>query len=150
MARKGKEPAGLRRYRLEQKRKKAKRSRGRTSKPRKAKSMARRRRYGRRRGSRRSKKTVWKLAKGLIYTGSVAAPAYANFKHFTDSGLTTSQAALATLEACAGYNYIDKKFDMKILADQWTPVAIVAVVDFATTKLPIQSKISRGINNLLG
>jgi len=141
MAKKGKEPAGLRRYRLAQKAKKNKRATSRPKTQRKVKTMARRRSYGKKKSSGKNKFGMWKMVKGVAYTGSIIAPGYIAYT----SGLTPAQ----TVQRYAGIG-IDGKFAMDHLYQMWTPVVAVAVIDFATTKLPIQRYISRGVNNLLG
>jgi len=74
MARKGKEPAGLRRYRLEQKRKKAGRKAVRAAPKRKVKTMARRRSYGKRRGRKSRKMGITKML-GMGWLGYRAVDA---------------------------------------------------------------------------
>jgi len=145
MAKKGKEPAGLRRYRLAQKAKKNKRATSRPKTQRKVKTMARRRSYGKKRSGGRKKFSAWRMAKGVMYTGAVALPIYGAYTQ----GGGGAAGATAAVKAAAFMNP-EGQFSLAHGAQIWTPVAILAVVDFATTKLPIQQKISKGINNLLG
>jgi len=108
--------------------------------------MARRRSYGRKRAGRRNKFSMWKMAKGVMYTGAVALPVYQAYNQLGGgaNGATGAVKAACFIDPATG------NFSFAHGAQIWTPVAILAVVDFATTKLPIQQKISRGINNLLG
>jgi len=107
--------------------------------------MARRRSYSRKRSSGRKKFSAWRMAKGVMYTGAVALPIYTAYKQ-AGGGAAGAEGAV---KAAA---FMDQagNFSLASGAQIWTPVAILAVVDFATTKLPIQQKISRGINNILG
>lgn len=116
--------------------------------PKKVKHMARRR-YGKRRGSGKRKFSAWRMAKGLMYTGAIALPAYQRFV-FYDGKNNPSVGAAAVVRQFAFMNPETGAFDFAKGAEVWAPVAILAAVDFATTKLPIQRKISKGINNLLG
>lgn len=72
MARKGKEPAGLRRWRLAQKAKKTARRTARSAPTRKVKTMARRR-YGKRRGHRTMKPSI-------LTTGALIYKAYDSYQ----------------------------------------------------------------------
>lgn len=114
----------------------------RTSRPRKAKTMARRRDYGRKRGGSR-KFSMWGLLKGAVYTGAIVVPIYGSYKA---SGGGAAGAEAVMREACfhdsAGWNLGN---GLKI----WGPVGALAVIDFVTTKIPIQRQISRGVNRIM-
>jgi len=146
MARKGKEPAGLRKWRLAQKRKAAGRKASRPKQTRKVKTMARRRSYSRKRRGHGKKFSAWKMAKGLIYTGAIAAPMYQSYTQL-GGGAT---GAVGTMKNAAFVDAQTGTFSLAAGAQIWTPVAAVMLVDFVTTKIPVQRYISRGVNNLLG
>ena len=99
-----------------------------------------------RKGSRRNSFSPWKTAKGAIYVGSVAAPMYTAYQQLGGG----AAGATGTLKAAAFMDPATGTFSMAHGAQIWAPVAAVAVVDFVTTKLPIQRLISRGFRNILG
>ena len=98
--------------------------------------MARRRK--KKGGSRR--KTGWKMVKGALYVGAVAAPGVARL------GGDYSSANVANM--VKAYAFIDpstNKFSLADGAQMWTPVAAVAVVDLVTSKIGLQRRIAQGI-----
>jgi len=123
-----------------------KKNTSRPKKARKVKTMARRRSYGRKRSSGRKKFSAFKLVKGVVYTGAVALPMYQAYTQLGGgaTGATGAIKAAAFIDPATG------SFSMAHGAQIWMPVAALAVVDFVTTKIPIQQKISRGVNNLIG
>lgn len=128
-------------------RSKGSRKASRTSRPRTVKRMARRRSYrGRKRASGSRKFNPWKLMKGIVYTGAIAAPAYEGYKQLGGG----SAGAIGVAKSMAFVDAQTNQFSLAAGAQMWTPVAAVAVVDFVTTKLPIQRIIGRGVRNLLG
>lgn len=145
MAKKGKEPAGLRRYRLARKAKKAKR-RSSPKPQRKVKNMARRRSYARKRSGGRKKFSAWKMAKGIAYTGAVAAPLYTIYAANGGGALGATNA----LKHAAFINTADGSFSLANGAYVWAPVAALGIIDFITTKVGLQRSIQRGINGLIG
>lgn len=144
MAKKGKEPAGLRKWRLAQKAKKTKRASS-PKKTRKVKTMASRRSYGRKRTSRK-KFSTWKMAKGVLYTGAVALPMYTGYQQLGGG----SVGAQGVVKAACFVDPATNQFSFAHGAQIWTPVAVLAAVDFITSKVPIQAKIRNGVNSILG
>jgi len=145
MARKGKEPAGLRRYRLEQKRKKAGRRKARAAPKRKVRTMARRR-YGRKRSR---KQSTFGLVKGVVYAGSIAGPAYTRYAALKAAGKPTGEALAKT---ATGFAFMDWEgnFDAMTGAECWGPVAVLTVVDLVSSRVGLQRRIARGLSQLLG
>lgn len=84
--------------------------------------------------------------KGAIYTGAVVGPGVIAFNQY--GGMANPVHALTnTLMAYGGVN--NGKFELGTLAQMWTPAAAVAVVDLVSTKLHIQSRISKGVSTFL-
>lgn len=110
--------------------------------PKKVKHMARNKKAKR---SGRRKFSTWGMMKGVLYTGAVAIPIYTAYTQF-GGGAKGAEGAIKA--AC--FVSPDNKFDFARGAQIWTPVAALAVVDFATSKLPIQSRIRNGVNRLIG
>jgi hypothetical protein len=110
------------------------------------KKAARRRSYGTRKASRRSgnKKSMFKLIKGAVYVGSIVAPAYTAYEQLGGG----KDGAIGTAKCFAFMNPTTGAFDFASGAQVWTPVVVVAAVDFITTKLPVQRAISRGLRNI--
>lgn len=88
----------------------------------------------------------WKLIKGVVYTGAIVAPAYEGYKQLGGG----SAGAIGVAKSMAFIDAQTNQFSLAAGAQMWTPVAAVAVVDFVTTKLPVQRILSRGVRNLLG
>lgn len=143
MARKGKEPAGLRRYRLAQKRKKAGRKRKvRAAPTRRKTTMARRR--SRRKGSRRKDKRVpitvalpviypfmeaYAYSGGdLKYTLTGGANAFVPVATYKEQGMTAAAARAAqtwvpiTFGALLGRTSIVKSINKRLPA--WLPIKV--------------------------
>ena len=146
MPKKGKEPAGLRRWRLAQKAKRSARKAARSSpKTRKVKTMARRR-YGRKAGKRTHKTSTWKILKGAVYVGAVAAPLYTIYAANGGGKVGAMNAA----KHAAFIDTNDGSFSEKNGMYVWAPVAMVGLVDFISSKTGIQRKVSQGIRGILG
>lgn len=111
------------------------------------KKQARRRSYGRRRSTKRySRKSMFRLVKGFVYAGAIAVPAYQIYQ--VHKGKPAGEIASKILSQYAFMNSDTGAFSGAAGLSVWGPVATVAIVDFATTKLPIQSAISRGLRNI--
>lgn len=96
MGKKGKEPAGLRRWRLAQKRKKSSRSRASTAPTRSRKSMARRR-YGKKR--RKSSKQAVPIGQTAVF----AVPIWESYEKYGFTKYTLS----SSMRKITGYNPLD-------------------------------------------
>jgi len=86
------------------------------------------------------------MVKGVVYTGAVAVPMYNAYQQ----GGGGAAGATSAIKAAAFVDPTTGGFSLAHGAQIWTPVAAIAVVDFITTKVPIQAQIRRGVNNLLG
>lgn len=105
---------------------------------------AARRSYGARKTKRgHSKKGMFKLVKGIVYAGALAAPLYTAYEQAGGG----KAGVIGTAKAAAFMNQ-EGQFSISSGAQIWAPVAAVAVVDFITTKIPIQRAISRGFRNI--
>jgi len=113
------------------------------------KAAPRRRSYGGRvKRTRGNKKTAWKMIKGVVYGGAIALPAYNTYSYLRANGRDAQGAAIGTISSFAGIDPNTNKFDSAALVTQYTPIVTVAVVDWITTKIPVQRAISRGLRNL--
>jgi len=148
MARKGKEPAGLRKWRLAQKRKASGRKvRAAPKTSRRQRTMARR--NFRRKGTRKSGKSPIRMVKGIIYAGSIAAPALHAYSYYKGTGKTGADLAQAVILSYAGIDANSKKFDWAVVSSMYAPVAIVAAGDIVTSKLGLQRRLAQGLRGIL-
>jgi hypothetical protein len=95
----------------------------------------------RKKRSGRGKKSLWTLGKGALYVGAVAAPMYAYY----EAGGKGSAAAVNAIKAAAFIDPGTDSFSFEKGAQIWTPVAAVALVDFVTSKVGLQKRISSAI-----
>lgn len=86
------------------------------------------------------------MVKGVAYTGAIAAPMYVAYEQLGGG----AQGAIGAVRAACFVDPVTNKISLAHGAQIWGPVAVLGIVDFITTKVPIQQKISRGINNILG
>jgi hypothetical protein len=100
----------------------------------------------RRKKSRKKSKSMWKLTKGIIYTGAIAAPMYGAYQQAGGG----AEGATAAFKAAAFVDPATGNFSFSHGAQIWTPVAAVALVDFATSKIGLQKRIGQGVSGLLG
>lgn len=101
------------------------------------------------RGKHMSKFSVARAAKGAIYAASLAAPGYNAYLQAKATGMDNKAAAVATAKAYAGMN-LQGNFDMAVVAQIYTPVAVVAIGDFVTSKVGIQRRVFTALNGLMG
>ncbi len=95
-----------------------------------------------RKGSR--KKSTWRLAKGALYAGAIAAPGIARYQA-SGGGLPGFEAAMKNY---AFVNESTNGFDMASGAAMWTPVAVLAAMDVVTSKIGLQRRIARGLSGI--
>ena len=100
----------------------------------------------RRRKARRKSKSMWKTVKGVVYLGSIAAPAYANYV----AGGEGKNGVITIFQKAGFVDPATGSFSFEAGASQWTPVAAVALVDFATSRIGLQRKVAQGVNGILG
>jgi hypothetical protein len=112
----------------------------------KRRAKAARRSYGSRKtrksGSR--KFSAFRLVKGIAYGGAIALPAYNAYQQLGGG----AAGATGAMKCAAFIDPATDKLSLAAGAQIWTPVAAVALVDFVTTKIPVQRVISRGLRNL--
>ena len=100
---------------------------------------------GKKKGSRRSKKSAWKMAKGALYAGAVAAPMYVAYKQSGEGveGAKKTLMAAAFMNNNGGFSFDHGK-------QIWAPVAAIAIVDVLSTKVGLQRRLSAAINGIIG
>lgn len=94
---------------------------------------------------RRTKRSAWKMVKGVAYTGAIAAPMYIAYKQGGGGAEGVKAAALAAAFVDPATN----KFSLVHGAQIWTPVAALAVTDLVTSKMGLQRRIATGVSSLL-
>lgn len=102
------------------------------------------RRKGKRYG--RKKKSMWGMAKGVLYTGAIALPAYQGYQQLGGG----TDGAVGVVKAMCFVDPATNSFSLAHGAQMWTPVAALTAVDLITTKLGLQRRIGQNISRILG
>ncbi len=92
-----------------------------------------------------SKKSAWKMAKGAIYVGAVAAPMLVAYKQSGEGieGAKKTAMAAAFMNNDGGFSFDHGK-------QIWAPVAALAIVDVISSKTGVQRRIAAAINGIIG
>lgn len=95
----------------------------------------------------RRKKSMFKVAKGVVYTGAIVAPMYQAYDQLSG---TTADRVVGVLKCMAFMDPTTSKFSFAHGAQVWGPLGGITLLDWGTSKLGLQRRVSSAISGLLG